>query len=183
MLQRSLEKIERPKGIEKYIDMKHMTTKPGVKPPGIMTAAKDANYRRGLPRPIKAFLKKILLRDEGIKGEMNAAITEAFNADQIFREEFFYMIPKEVQYLIVGAGIHGLSTAWRIAEHLISNGETVVLGGVYTSSDRKTVDRIPFFSDLPYVGFLFKRTDVDKKKDELLIFITPKILKDTLKIN
>ncbi len=35
------------------------------------------------------------------------------------------MIPKEVQYLIVGAGIHGLSTAWRIAERLISNGETV----------------------------------------------------------
>ena len=35
------------------------------------------------------------------------------------------MVPKEVQYLIVGAGIHGLSTAWRIAERLISNGETV----------------------------------------------------------
>ena len=35
------------------------------------------------------------------------------------------MIPKEVQYLIVGAGIHGLSTAWRIAERLISKGETV----------------------------------------------------------
>jgi len=35
------------------------------------------------------------------------------------------MIPKEVEYLIVGAGIHGLSTAWRIAERLISNGETV----------------------------------------------------------
>ena len=35
------------------------------------------------------------------------------------------MIPKEVQYLIVGAGIHGLSTAWRIAERLISNGERV----------------------------------------------------------
>ena len=35
------------------------------------------------------------------------------------------MTPKEVQYLIVGAGIHGLSTAWRIAERLISKGETV----------------------------------------------------------
>ena len=58
----------------------------------------------------------------------------------------------------------------------------MVLGGVYTSSDRKTVDRIPFFGDLPYVGFLFKRTDIDRKKDELLIFITPKILKDSLKI-
>jgi len=111
-LQRSLENIERPKGIEKHIDMKHMTTKPGVKPPGIMTAAKDANYRRGLPRPIKAFLKKILLRDEGIKGEMNAAITEAFNADQIFREEFVYEAAS-------GYGKFGGGKAVPIANHFL----------------------------------------------------------------
>ncbi len=80
-------------------------------------------------------------------------------------------------------GVPAINTRSVTTQVLVSNGETVVLGGVYTSSDRKTVDRIPFFSDLPYVGFLFKRTDVDKKKDELLIFITPKILKDTLKIN
>ena len=44
------------------------------------------------------------------------------------------MIPKEVQYLIVGAGIHGLSTAWRIAERLISKGETV--------EDKVIVDKV-----------------------------------------
>jgi len=56
------------------------------------------------------------------------------------------------------------------------------LGGVYSSSDRKSVDRTPFFGDLPYVGFLFKRTDINIEKSELLIFITPKILKDSLTI-
>ncbi len=65
---------------------------------------------------------------------------------------------------------------------LVQNGETVVLGGVYTSSDRKSIDRTPFFGDLPYVGFLFKRTATDATKSELLIFITPKILKDSLTI-
>ena len=80
-------------------------------------------------------------------------------------------------------GVPAINTRSVTTQVLVSNGETVVLGGVYTSSDRKTVDRVPFFSALPYVGFLFKRTDIDKKKDELLIFITPKILKDTLKIN
>ena len=79
-------------------------------------------------------------------------------------------------------GVPAINTRSVTTQVLVSNGETVVLGGVYTSSDRKTVDRIPFFGDLPYVGFLFKRTDIDKKKDELLIFITPKILKDSLKI-
>ena len=79
-------------------------------------------------------------------------------------------------------GVPAINTRSVTTQVLVANGETVVLGGVYTSSDRKTVDRIPFFGDLPYVGFLFKRTDIDKKKDELLIFITPKILKDNLKI-
>ena len=80
-------------------------------------------------------------------------------------------------------GVPAINTRSVTTQVLVANGETVVLGGVYTSSDRKTVDRIPFFGDLPYVGFLFKRTDIDRKKDELLIFITPKILKDSLKVN
>ena len=67
-------------------------------------------------------------------------------------------------------------------EVLVENGETIVLGGVYNQTDRKTTDRVPFFGDLPYVGFLFKRTAVDKSKTELLIFVTPKILKENLKI-
>ena len=79
-------------------------------------------------------------------------------------------------------GVPAINTRSVTTQVLVSNGETVVLGGVYTSSDRKTIDRVPFFGDLPYVGFLFKRTDIDKTKSELLIFITPKILKDSLKL-
>lgn len=63
---------------------------------------------------------------------------------------------------------------------LVDNGETVVLGGVFERSETRSKERVPFFGDLPYVGFMFKqelRTDENK---ELLIFVTPKILKDTL---
>ncbi|MCK5432495.1 MAG: hypothetical protein KAJ03_07105, partial [Gammaproteobacteria bacterium] len=62
------------------------------------------------------------------------------------------------------------------------NGETVVLGGVYTLDNRNSVERVPFFGDLPYLGFLFKRTSESEDKSELLIFITPKILKENLRI-
>tara|TARA_R110001606_G_scaffold346892_3_gene495914 strand:- start:19678 stop:21879 length:2202 start_codon:yes stop_codon:yes gene_type:complete len=63
---------------------------------------------------------------------------------------------------------------------LVENGETVVLGGVYEQTKSNGVSRVPFFGDLPYVGFLFKTTtDVDNKQ-ELLIFVTPKIIKDSL---
>lgn len=61
---------------------------------------------------------------------------------------------------------------------LVDDGETVVLGGVYTQSESEAIDRIPFFADLPYVGFLFKRSNNTQRKSELLIFVTPKILQD-----
>ena len=79
-------------------------------------------------------------------------------------------------------GVPAINTRNVSTQVLVDNGETVVLGGVYSSSDRKSVDRTPFFGDLPYVGFLFKRTAIDTSKSELLIFITPKILKDSLTI-
>ena len=65
---------------------------------------------------------------------------------------------------------------------MVDNGETVVLGGVYTRTKNDAIDRVPFFGDLPYVGFLFKRTTESESKSELLIFVTPKILKQDLKI-
>ena len=62
----------------------------------------------------------------------------------------------------------------------VGNGDTVVLGGVYENTKSSTTDKVPFFGDLPGLGFLFRRNSVVDKKNELLIFITPKILKENL---
>jgi type IV pilus assembly protein PilQ len=61
---------------------------------------------------------------------------------------------------------------------LVKNGETVVLGGVYERTKSNTLDRVPFFSELPLIGNLFKRRSSRDDKSELLIFVTPKILKE-----
>ncbi len=59
---------------------------------------------------------------------------------------------------------------------LVDNGQTVVLGGIYETVKSKQVSRVPFFSDLPIIGALFRSTiDIDDRT-ELLIFVTPKIL-------
>ncbi len=59
---------------------------------------------------------------------------------------------------------------------LVDNGQTVVLGGIYETVKSKQVSRVPFFSDLPIIGALFRSTiDIDDRS-ELLIFVTPKIL-------
>jgi len=65
---------------------------------------------------------------------------------------------------------------------LVENGETAVLGGVFEREKSENTQRVPFFGDLPYIGFAFKqRVERDDNK-ELLIFVTPKILKETLSI-
>ena len=61
---------------------------------------------------------------------------------------------------------------------LVEDGETIVLGGVYENSDSLTKNRIPFFSDLPWIGDLFTNSSNKNNKKELLIFVTPKIIKD-----
>ncbi|RME33661.1 MAG: type IV pilus secretin PilQ [Gammaproteobacteria bacterium] len=82
----------------------------------------------------------------------------------------------------VFAGVPSIDTQSITTQVLVDNGETVVLGGIYTLDKSKQIDRVPFFSDLPYFGWLFRRTSDKNNKDELLIFITPKILKEGLKI-
>lgn len=62
---------------------------------------------------------------------------------------------------------------------LVDNGETVVLGGVYERTLNNSVERVPFFGDLPLVGNLFKRNRKTDNKSELLIFVTPKIIKES----
>jgi type IV pilus assembly protein PilQ len=69
-----------------------------------------------------------------------------------------------------------------VTQVLVDDGETVVLGGVYSQVDRNSLDRVPFFGDLPYLGTLFRKNRVEKSRTELLIFVTPKILKEELTI-
>ena len=63
---------------------------------------------------------------------------------------------------------------------LVDNGETVVLGGIFERTKSKNTERVPFFGDLPYLGFMFRQEQIQDANSELLIFVTPKILKDTL---
>lgn len=65
---------------------------------------------------------------------------------------------------------------------LVDNGQTIVLGGVYQQDKSNSVSRVPFFGDLPFVGVLFRNTATEDNKSELLVFITPKIISEQLKL-
>lgn len=63
---------------------------------------------------------------------------------------------------------------------LVGNGETVVLGGIFRTEDVDSVTKTPFLGDIPYLGRLFRSTTARLVKTETLIFITPRILAETL---
>src|SRR3954469_7900130 len=67
-------------------------------------------------------------------------------------------------------------------EVLVENGGTVVIGGIYEQNDRTDITKVPFFGDLPFVGFFFKNTTTSSNKTELLVFITPRVVTERLTI-
>jgi type IV pilus assembly protein PilQ len=60
----------------------------------------------------------------------------------------------------------------------VENGGTVVLGGIFTQEERNNIYKVPFFGDIPVLGYLFRQTSQLRSQKELLIFITPRIVTD-----
>lgn len=73
-----------------------------------------------------------------------------------------------------------LSTQAINTQVLVKNGETLVLGGIYNRSIKKTVSKVPVLGDIPGIGVLFRNTTNANTKKELLIFVTPKIVTGNL---
>lgn len=61
----------------------------------------------------------------------------------------------------------------------IKDGETLVIGGLISEEEQKTVGKVPVLGDIPLIGTLFRSTTSEKKKNEMVIMITPKIITDT----
>jgi type IV pilus assembly protein PilQ len=80
-------------------------------------------------------------------------------------------------------GVPSINKKQVITTVLVDNGGTVVIGGIYTQDTLDSTSRVPWLGDIPGLGWLFKSRTRNDSKQELLIFITPKILKDSLNIN
>ena len=77
-------------------------------------------------------------------------------------------------------GVPSINTNEITTQVLVDNGQTLVLGGIFQTNTQLTIDKTPFLGDLPYVGRLFQRRAQSDDKQELLIFITPRIIQDAL---
>ena len=84
------------------------------------------------------------------------------------------------QIIVGGAGqqVPSIDTREITTQVLVNDGQTVVLGGILETERRETEKKVPWLGDVPVLGRLFKTTGKSNNKDELLIFVTPKILRE-----
>jgi type IV pilus assembly protein PilQ len=82
-----------------------------------------------------------------------------------------------------GGFIPSIDTREINTQVLVDNGQTVVLGGIYETERGKSVTKVPLLGDIPGLGILFRQTLSVNNKAELLIFVTPKIIKESVALN
>ena len=114
------------------------------------------------------------------KAELSLEVTPQITPDQKIIMDLDVRKDSRGESLPGGVAINTQNVQTQV---LVGNGETVVLGGIYEQVSRKGTDKVPFFGDLPVVGYAFKRNTKQEDKTELLIFITPKVMDETLALN
>ena len=77
-----------------------------------------------------------------------------------------------------GGFVPSIDTRSIITQVLVDDGETVVLGGIFETEERETINKVPVLGDVPVLGYLFRSTVTVNNQAELLIFVTPKILRE-----
>ena len=86
------------------------------------------------------------------------------------------------QYVQLGGGfsVPSIDTKNVTTQISVNNGDTAVIGGIYEETIRNDVTQVPWLGNIPILGYLFKQTGNSSEKAELLIFLTPRIVKDTV---
>ncbi len=79
-----------------------------------------------------------------------------------------------------GGSVPAIDTKNVVTQIQVANGDTAVIGGIYDEDIENSVTQVPFLGNLPILGYLFKTTNTTSTKTELLIFLTPRIVKDSV---
>jgi type IV pilus assembly protein PilQ len=81
-----------------------------------------------------------------------------------------------------GVNVPSIDTREISTQVLVNDGQTVVLGGILETERRDSETKVPYLGDVPFLGRLFKTTRKENDKRELLIFVTPKILREGVNV-
>ena len=152
-----------------------------ISSPRVITAnQKEASIRQGVEIPYQESSSSGATSTQFKEAVLSLTVTPQITPDD--RIILDLTVTKDSVGQVVsderGGSIPSIDTREVVTQVLVNNGQTVVLGGVYETEEGQRVSKVPFLGDIPGLGVLFRSTRTVSRKSELLIFVTPKILKE-----
>ena len=152
-----------------------------ISSPRVITAnQKEANIKQGVEIPYQESASSGATTTQFKEAVLSLTVTPQITPDD--RLIMDLVVTKDSVGEVItterGGAVPSIDTRSIETQVLVNNGQTVVLGGIYETEQGETVTKVPFLGDIPGLGVFFRSTRIVSNKSELLIFVTPKILKE-----
>lgn len=152
-----------------------------ISSPRVITAnQKEANIKQGVEIPYQEASSSGATTTQFKEAVLSLTVTPQITPDD--RIIMDLLVTKDSVGELVnsarGGQVPSIDTRSVETQVLVNNGQTVVLGGIYETEESEDFSKVPYLGDIPGVGALFRNSRIVSNKSELLIFVTPKILKE-----
>lgn len=155
-----------------------------VSSPRIITAnQKEAKIEQGTEIPYQEAASSGATTISFKKAVLSLRVTPLITPDNRIILDLVVTKDNVGQVVVTSGGVNvpSIDTRTLTTRVMVGDGQTVVLGGILETDRRETEKKVPYLGDIPVLGHLFKSTIKTNKKNELLIFVTPKILREGVK--
>jgi type IV pilus assembly protein PilQ len=155
-----------------------------VSSPRIITAnQKEAKIEQGTEIPYQEAASSGATTISFKKAVLSLRVTPLITPDNRIILDLVVTKDNVGQVVVTSGGVNvpSIDTRTLTTRVMVGDGQTVVLGGILETDRRETEKKVPYLGDIPVLGYLFKSTIKTNKKNELLIFVTPKILREGVK--
>jgi type IV pilus assembly protein PilQ len=156
-----------------------------ISSPRVMTAnQKEALIEQGTEIPYQEAASSGAATIQFKKAVLSLRVTPLITPDNRLLLDINVQKDRVGQVLVTAGGVNvpSIDTSEISATVFVADGQTVVLGGILETERRETEKKVPYLGDVPVLGRLFKTTGRVNNKDELLIFVTPKILREGINV-
>jgi type IV pilus assembly protein PilQ len=135
----------------------------------------EASIEQGLRIPYLKYTEEGTPTTDFIEANLKLTVTPHVTADGHIRMELTVSKDTPDQSITVQE-VPSIDKKEVVTEVLVKDGEVVVIGGIYTYEQTRTIDAVPLFYKIPLLGWLFQKRSKGDNKKELLIFIAPRIM-------
>ena len=154
--------------------------------PRVITAnQKEATIEQGVEIPYQQSASSGATTIQFKKAVLSLKVTPQITPDNRIILDLDVRDDSVGQVVVASGGVNvpSINTREITTQVLVNDGQTVVLGGILTTTEREDDTKVPYLGDIPILGHLFRNTSHQNNKDELMIFITPKIVREGVNVN